>query len=403
MKQRSITVYSIIISVILAAGIIFFGYSIGYEYKTSGERTGKQFDSFVHSIRTALASYEVTSDNFKNALEKACGNFDDYAFITLKNNSHILYAYPSIETATTMNASRLCRLYTSSFSTGDVAYIVTASMYLLRPSLIFYYARFSFLIILAATAFTIILIVYLHVSNPDAKADYADMLHESEYELGSENSSETANDFSADSTVNRTDVYEEYTDENSPYSLAAHTSDEHTTKNNTEETATPQGLFSPATGLSWEQYLEVRLDSELIRAASSEQDLSLFLLRIPSLSFADSIAARISAYLSEQFQYNDLLFEYASDGFAIIKENTAIDEALIIADTVYASVSKLLKDANAPLSCAIGISSRSVRMLPGKRLLKEAEEALENALHDAKNPIVAFRANADKYRKLISE
>jgi len=44
-----------------------------------------------------------------------------------------------------------------------------------------------------------------------------------------------------------------------------------------------------------------------------------------------------------------------------------------------------------------------MRMLPGKRLIQEAREALENAEADETSPIVAFRADADKYRKFIAE
>ena len=92
-----------------------------------------------------------------------------------------------------------------------------------------------------------------------------------------------------------------------------------------------------------------------------------------------------------------------NDGFAIIKINTNVDGALEIASSLREDIIKIIKGENMEPKCAVGISSRSMRMLPGKRLIQEAREALENAEADETSPIVAFRADADKYRKFIAE
>ena len=49
----------------------------------------------------------------------------------------------------------------------------------------------------------------------------------------------------------------------------------------------PSGLFSQVTGFGWEAYLEERLDSELIRSASSEEDIGLMMIRIQDLDRTD--------------------------------------------------------------------------------------------------------------------
>ena len=161
--------------------------------------------------------------------------------------------------------------------------------------------------------------------------------------------------------------------------------------------------FSALTGFHPEKNLEERLGRELVRAASSEQDVSLFIVRIPNLSFASSASKRICAYLFERFQSNDLLFEYMNDGFSIIKINTNVDEALAIASSLREDIIQIIKGENMEPKCSVGISSGSMRMLPGKRLIQEAREALENAQTDETSPIVAFRADADKYRTFIAE
>ena len=52
---------------------------------------------------------------------------------------------------------------------------------------------------------------------------------------------------------------------------------------------------------------------------------------------------------------------------------------------------------------SIWISSRSFRLIPGKRLITEAEEALSRAMDDQETAIVAFRVNPEKYRQYIAE
>ena len=72
----------------------------------------------------------------------------------------------------------------------------------------------------------------------------------------------------------------------------------------------PSGLFNPVTGLGWESYLDTRLENEINRAISSEIDISVFIINIPNLERESEESKKISEYLSLQFQFKDLLFEY---------------------------------------------------------------------------------------------
>ena len=67
---------------------------------------------------------------------------------------------------------------------------------------------------------------------------------------------------------------------------------------------------------------------------------------------------------------------------------------------------KLVEDIKAiledkPAKVYAGISTRSIRIVSGERLLKEADEALVHAMEDDDCPVVGFRADAVKYRKFI--
>lgn len=162
-------------------------------------------------------------------------------------------------------------------------------------------------------------------------------------------------------------------------------------------------IFSPKTGFCFESYLESRLDNELNRAIASEFDLSLFVFRIPSiqLDYNNETLQKVCKYLTTEFQFKDLLFEYKEDCLIGIKNNMNLDTALTFADKLYSDITEIVKEND--LKCYIGISTRTVRIITGKRLITEATEALKHALEDENNPIIAFRANAEKYRKMMQE
>ena len=165
----------------------------------------------------------------------------------------------------------------------------------------------------------------------------------------------------------------------------------------------PTGLFSPITGFGWESYLGERLDSELIRSASSEEDIGLMIIRIQGLDKTDSRCHAIYDQLLEFYKFRDLIFEYGQDGFSCIVHSINVDGALDLAEQVYVAISKILEENGMNNEIGIGISTRSFRLIPGKRILLEAEQALQHAFEDPETAIVAFRVDPEKYRKYISE
>ena len=74
-----------------------------------------------------------------------------------------------------------------------------------------------------------------------------------------------------------------------------------------------------------------------------------------------------------------------------------VDEALNLADKLYSDICNILNNRN----CRIGISSRSIRMVTGERLILEAEQAIEHT--DANSPVIAFRVDSEKYRQLMEQ
>lgn len=168
----------------------------------------------------------------------------------------------------------------------------------------------------------------------------------------------------------------------------------------------PQGLFSPATGFGWEDYMIPRLDSELVRAASDEQDLTLFTIRIKGFDWKDEknseASKEVASLILETAKFKDLVFEYKKDGCSAIFQNMNIDKALVIADEVHTKIVATLSKYNLYNNVAIGISTRSLRLISGSRLANESEQALEHALEDKESPIVAFKVNPEKYRNYLA-
>ena len=145
-----------------------------------------------------------------------------------------------------------------------------------------------------------------------------------------------------------------------------------------------------------------RLDSELLRSASSDQDLSLFSIRIPGIDWTSECGKSISKIILEKIKFNDLVFNYETDGLSAIIQNQNTDQALVTAESLHAELAKVLKDAGSDLKIFIGISTRSLRLISGSRLANESIEALNRAIDDPDSPIIAFRVNPERYKDFLA-
>ncbi|MFP4384805.1 MAG: hypothetical protein ACLFSE_12235 [Spirochaetia bacterium] len=156
---------------------------------------------------------------------------------------------------------------------------------------------------------------------------------------------------------------------------------------------TGPGLFSPRTGLSNGIYLEKRLTLELERSASNEEDLSLLLINVRGMN-SDTDALKEAERLIDFFKFEDMIFEYSRESFAVILPNINLDEGI-------AKTESYLDNADySGLKRFFGLSSRNGRLIGGERLLVESGTALKKT--DSANQIVAFRPDPNKYRDFIS-
>jgi len=164
----------------------------------------------------------------------------------------------------------------------------------------------------------------------------------------------------------------------------------------------PNGLYSPRTGLGWEEYTKERLDSELHRCSSTENDLTLLLME-----FTDAIEERIFIQAAKEaaafFAGKDLIFEHGEMGFAVILPGAGFEAAIAKSEKFYQRIMKRFPNSyKKACGLCIGLSSRSGRLLNTDRLILEASEALKKAKSDTKTKIIAFKSDLEKYRAFIA-
>ncbi|MDR0324309.1 MAG: hypothetical protein LBI12_07675 [Treponema sp.] len=164
----------------------------------------------------------------------------------------------------------------------------------------------------------------------------------------------------------------------------------------------PKGLYSPRSDIGWEEYIIDRLDSELHRCASTENDLTLILMEFADLT-NDTMFKQAAAEAVSFFSSRDLLFEYGKYGIAVILPGLDLETGISKSEKFHQRV--MVKFPNSAYTASnfnIGLSSRSGRLLSAERLMLESREALSKSKHDQKTSIIAFQSDLEKYRAFIA-
>ena len=440
MKNRFIVVYTVFAAAVFIFALSFFGFNLYKEYSTNLEKSDIRYTNLVNDIRTLSYNQAENNASYAQSIKKAVGDSAAYSFIQVKREGETVVFYPAGKLKEE-TISKLTKSFSTSLTVNKQSVTVDCNLYLIRPDSIFYYARVSFLMILIITIITVIMIIYLNLVE-ETSSDVISLEETSEEETEEEildDSEETVNISETEKVEERVKeteapapVIEPEKTENETEEKSAEVTPEEVKAifaepltddvvNETVEDAipvdnpapvepaklpvdeikpaktadNPSGLFDPATGIGWESYLLTRLNNEIERATASEIDISLFVIKVPDISMTSEVYKNICNYLAIQFQFKDLLFEYKDDSIVAIKISMNVDEALSLAEKLYTDICNIIDGKN----CRIGITSRSIRMVTGERLLLEAEQSIEHS--DASSPIIAFRVDSEKYRQMI--
>ncbi len=153
-------------------------------------------------------------------------------------------------------------------------------------------------------------------------------------------------------------------------------------------------VLSPITNLGLQSSLEQKLDEAIV----SELHATLAITRINGLDRGNAISQKIISILRDSLA-GDEIFEYKSDAYAVIMKGKNLQTAVEKFEKIYNKIADFLKDNNSVNEVSVGISSSSERNVKAERVILEADQALDYASQDPDSPIVAFRANPQKYRE----
>jgi len=427
MKKSFIIVYSVIVSILLIFAISYFAVNIYNENNHGDLRTELRFEKIVNGIKTTYEKNNISSSEKNRQIQNTIGDTKDFSYLLITVDGQPSYVFPDTLdlNSSLQNTSKLVIPYNRTLKINESLVIISAGLYSLRPSSIFDYAKISFFIILIVALITITLIIYNnHFGKEKVKSipvrtqkiiteDIEDEEDVYEYDEEKEDEAEVEVKEEADELENSDEIVEEKAASEEKETEKAVSSEP--VQDKTEElplkdfepveiipNAEPvqeNGLFSPDTGFGWESYLMTRLENELNRATASELDLALFIIKLDGLGRKNPVMKKICDYLTVEFQFKDLLFEYKDDSICGIKISMNIDNAITFAEKLVAEI-KLIAADESPTVLA-GVTTRGIRMVSGERLLKEASEAVKHAAEDLNCPVVGFRADAVKYRKFL--
>ena len=406
MKRKSITVYTVIISAIFAFCVGFFFYNMANEYFHGDARAERAYGFVTDSIERNGDRLDF-SHVFKD--------LDGYEAIYIEKDGKPVFSYPN-EGAKDSYSTPLVKVYRKTIKSNDGTYFSVLAIYKLRPSVIFRYARFSFIVILIGTIFSLVLIFYFTLTaKKDAEnlisseSEANDSLNENEEVSLESNENSVEEDAFSDGEEKITEkdeisnenkmIYENsgFSDTEKEYEIPSTPIQEEDSEEK-EEQNEAKDIFSVRTGFLNESQLKGRLENELVRSASGEQELSLILVRILNISAEEDIR-KIADFVLGENPFRNLIFDYKEDGFALIRKDMSVKDAEIYAEKLLQNINELFEGENTP--CFSGISSRSGRILSNERLLTEAEEALRRSMEDGKSRVTAFHVDIGKYMEFI--
>ena len=421
MNDKGIKFFSICVICVFVFALSFFGISVYKNIQTGKEKASNALNTIINDTTMYINYYGIT-DDFTNKYTEYMQNNNDIAAIVLVQDTNTCFAYPMSSPIFEIDNfgdpiikgnSPIISVFSSSISTDNYTKLsITTAIYLIHPTKIFNLAKISFLIILFATAIVFIVII-LHYKNDKTEKDFSNtsQIHD---DIANEESCNNLQDNSELNiqTFNENEVIENNINLNTPIEEVS-SEENHNTQIVQEQVVSPeykplasnisdpQGLFSEQTGFGWESYFETRLDSEIARSASSEQDLALFLMKIENITFHNHIIPYLTNILLDKFKFRDLIFEFGTNGFAAIVQGIDLNRAMALSQDLYTDITGLLINKQMNNKIGIGITTRSLRLITGNRLIEEATQALDKAFEEEGLPIVAFRVNPDKYRQYI--
>jgi hypothetical protein len=162
-----------------------------------------------------------------------------------------------------------------------------------------------------------------------------------------------------------------------------------------KETSLTQGPYSPRSNIGWEADAEEKLEKELRRCASAEEDMVLLVMEFVNKmdDFYYRQAAVEAAYF---FKMKNLLFENGERGITVIYPGAGLETGIAETQRFIRFITDKFPSSPYRNGVRAGLTSRSGRLINAGRMMFEAMEALRRAKKDKDAPIIAFKSDLDK-------
>ncbi len=135
-------------------------------------------------------------------------------------------------------------------------------------------------------------------------------------------------------------------------------------------------------------------------------EISLALIKITDFDWdayeTEEKAKEIIALAKENFEETSEIYKAdIPNTLGIVLNGTDLTETITECEKILPAIQEVLGSLEGEHKVHIGISAMNYRAIPPDRIMVEAKGALEEAESDPDNPIVAFKANPDLYKKEI--
>ena len=436
MDTKSFKFFIFFILIIFFAAIAYIGFGIFHTISANKIILEDHFSTLTGNITALAKNDSPLSASFAEQLENELSSDPYVNCLILSDKDSVFFAWPTDSTHLYMNEisgnpeildnSPSIQTYSSTIQLNESnAITVTTALNAILKSEFYTICSRAFIIILAGTIFDFLLLLYVSLFSSKSK-EMDQTLEDIEEEINTiankKNETTTENNKTQKDMADyddkpimaakekkgkkaRKNNNIKQNDVEKPESKSQKAQNEqisNTNEKTVNATEDPAGLFSDKTGFGWESYLEPRLDAELIRAASNEMDLSLFVINIKDFDKNSPVSKDICASLLNFFKYKDMIFEYGESGFAGILVNIDIDGAMAASEVLYSELTSALEKNSCNFEFGIGLTTRSLRLITGARLLKEATKAAEKAMDEETLPIVAYRVNHEKSKQYLA-
>ena len=146
--------------------------------------------------------------------------------------------------------------------------------------------------------------------------------------------------------------------------------------------------------------MEDLLSEGIHNAIADEQDYAVILIKILGIEKDSSDWKNICKIVADGIYTDQPVFDFKENTIAILKSKTSLDENLILAENAISRVENTFADIKP--RCYAGLSNRNVRLVTADRLIFEAEAALEHAM-ETEEKVIAFRANSQAYKEFMNQ